>query len=117
MLGNLVKKVFGSSNDRIVKRLGAEVEAINAFEPALEALDDAALQAKTDEFRGRLENGETLKQMLPEVFAVVREAGKRVFNMRHFDVQMIGGMVLNDGPLTTTSPNEIQRGWGSCTNF
>ena len=106
MLGNLVKKVFGTSNDRIVKRLGAEVETINAFEPALEALDDAALQAKTDEFRSRLENGDTLQQILPEVFAVVREAGKRVFNMRHFDVQMIGGMVLNDGKIAEMRTGE-----------
>ncbi len=106
MLGNLVKKVFGSSNDRIVKRLSKEVEAINAFEPAFEALDDGALKAKTDELRGRLDNGETLQQLLPEAFAVVREAGKRVFQMRHFDVQMIGGMVLNDGKIAEMRTGE-----------
>ena len=106
MLGNVVKKIFGSSNDRIVKRLAKEAEAINELEPALEALDDTALQAKTDEFRSRLENGETLEQILPEAFAVVREAGKRVFGMRHFDVQMIGGMVLNDGKIAEMRTGE-----------
>ena len=106
MLGNIVKKVFGSSNDRIVKRLAKEVEAINSFEPTLEALDDAALKAKTEELRARLENGDTLQQILPEAFAVVREAGKRVFEMRHFDVQMIGGMVLNDGKIAEMRTGE-----------
>lgn len=106
MLGNLVKKVFGSSNDRIVKRLAKEVEAINNFESTLEALDDAALKAKTEELRARLDNGETLQQILPEAFAVVREAGKRVFEMRHFDVQMIGGMVLNDGKIAEMRTGE-----------
>jgi len=106
MLGNLVKKVFGTSNDRIVKRLAKEVEAINGLETALESLDDAALQAKTDEFRSRLENGETLEKLLPEAFAVVRESAKRVFGMRHFDVQMIGGMVLNDGKIAEMGTGE-----------
>ncbi len=106
MLGNLVKKVIGSSNDRIVKRLGKEVAAINAFEPALQALDDTALQAKTQEFRERLEKGESLQQLLPEAFAVVREAGSRVLQMRHFDVQMIGGMVLNDGKIAEMRTGE-----------
>ena len=106
MLGNVVKKVFGTSNDRIVKRLAKEVEAINGLETSLESLDDTALQAKTDEFRSRLENGETLEKLLPEAFAVVRESAKRVFGMRHFDVQMIGGMVLNDGKIAEMGTGE-----------
>jgi len=106
MLGKLVKKIVGSSNDRIVKRLSREVSAVNALETGLEALDDAALTAKTQEFRDRLEKGETLTQLLPEAFAVVREGGKRVFNMRHFDVQMIGGMVLHDGKIAEMRTGE-----------
>jgi len=106
MLGNLVKKLVGTSNDRMVKRLSREVSTINAFESALEALDDAALAAKTDEFRQAIGNGSSLADILPEAFAVVREAGKRVFQMRHFDVQMIGGMVLHDGKIAEMRTGE-----------
>ena len=106
MLGNLVKKIVGSSNERSVKRLGREVDAINAFESTVAALDDAALAAKTVEFRERLDGGATLVSLLPEAFAVVREAGKRALGMRHFDVQMIGGMVLHSGKIAEMRTGE-----------
>jgi preprotein translocase subunit SecA len=94
MLG-LAKKLFGSSNERKVKTLAARVAKINAYEPEYAALSDEALKAKTAEFKARLEKGETLDGLLNEAFAVVREASKRVLGMRHFDVQMVGGMVLH----------------------
>ncbi|MEO1963247.1 MAG: preprotein translocase subunit SecA, partial [Cycloclasticus sp.] len=97
MIANLVKKVFGSRNDRLVKAKQKIVKSINALEEPIKALDDVALKAKTEEFRIRLEQGETLDSLMPEAFAVVREAGIRSLGMRHFDVQLIGGMVLNDG--------------------
>ena len=96
MLINLLTKVFGSRNDRSLRRMRKTVAAINAMEPALEKLSDDELKAKTTEFRARLEKGESVDSLLPEAFAVVREASKRVFGMRHFDVQLMGGMVLND---------------------
>ncbi|WP_192457942.1 preprotein translocase subunit SecA [Musicola keenii] len=96
MLMKLLTKVFGSRNDRTLRRMRKAVEVINRFEPALEKLSDDELKAKTQEFRDRLKKGESLESILPEAFAVVREASKRVFGMRHFDVQMIGGMVLNE---------------------
>ena len=106
MLGNLVKKFIGSSNDRTVKRMSKDVDAINAFEPALQALSDEALAAKTTEFRERLAKGSTLDDLLPEAFAVAREAGKRALGMRHFDVQMIGGMVLNNNKIAEMKTGE-----------
>ncbi len=99
-------KVFGSRNDRLLKKMRKEVKIINAFEPALEALNDEELKAKTQEFKDRLEQGDALDSILPEAFAVVREASKRVFGMRHFDVQMIGGMVLNDGKIAEMRTGE-----------
>jgi preprotein translocase subunit SecA len=96
MFNKLVKKIFGSRNDRVVKRMLKSVEQINVLEPELQSLDDDGLRAKTAEFRQRLEAGESAEALLPEAFAVAREAGRRALNMRHFDVQMIGGMVLND---------------------
>ena len=96
MLIKLVTKVFGSSNDRTLRRMRKAVEMINRMEPDMEKLSDSELQAKTDEFRARLKKGEVLESLIPEAFAVVREASKRVFGMRHFDVQLLGGMVLND---------------------
>ncbi|WP_300000032.1 preprotein translocase subunit SecA [uncultured Cedecea sp.] len=96
MLTKLLTKVFGSRNDRTLRRMRKLVGVINGMEPAMEKLSDEELKAKTDEFRGRLEKGETLDSLLPEAFAVVREASKRVFGMRHFDVQLLGGMVLNE---------------------
>ena len=106
MLGNLVKKFVGSSNDRMVKRLGKEVERINQPEEALAALSDEELAAKTPEFRQRLEEGASLSSLLPEAFAVAREAGKRALGMRHFDVQMIGGMVLDSGKIAEMRTGE-----------
>ncbi|GAB6263334.1 preprotein translocase subunit SecA [Photobacterium sp. R1] len=96
MLSKLLTKVIGSRNDRTIRRLRKIVDQINKLEPEFESLQDEELKAKTAEFRQRLDQGETLDQLLPEAFATVREASKRVFGMRHFDVQMIGGMVLNN---------------------
>ena len=90
---NLLTKVFGSRNDRTLRRMRKTVNQINAMEPALEKLSDDELKGKTVEFRARLEKGESVDSLLPEAFAVVREASKRVFGMRHFDVQLLGGMV------------------------
>ena len=93
MISSLLKKVFGSRNDRLVKQYRQTVARINALESGLTGLSDEALGAKTAEFRQRLANGETLEQLLP-AFAVCREASRRAMGMRHFDVQLIGGMVL-----------------------
>jgi preprotein translocase subunit SecA len=106
MLNSLLKKIFGSRNDRLLKQYSKKVEQINAFEPAIQKLTDAELRAKTDEFKGRLEKGETLDDLLPEAFAVVREAGKRVLNMRHFDVQLVGGMALHEGKIAEMRTGE-----------
>jgi preprotein translocase subunit SecA len=106
MISGLLKKIFGSRNDRLIKQYSLNVKRINALEPAMQALSDEQLQAKTDEFRQRHANGETLDALLPEAFAVVREAGKRVLGMRHFDVQMIGGMVLHDGKIAEMRTGE-----------
>ncbi|MBM5781909.1 MAG: preprotein translocase subunit SecA [Pelagibacterales bacterium] len=99
MFSYVAKKIFGSVNDRIVKSLLLEVAKINALEPKMVALSDVELKAKTDEFKNRLKNGETIDSLLHEAFAVVREASKRVLNMRHFDVQLLGGMVLHQGKI------------------
>lgn len=96
MFTSLFTKIFGSRNDRTLRRLNKNVVKINQLEPEFEALSDEQLRAKTEEFRQRLAQGETLEQLLPEAFATVREASKRVLGMRPFDVQLIGGMVLND---------------------
>lgn len=106
MLGNVLSKVFGSRNDRELKRLHKRVGEINALEDSIAKLSDEALQAKTNEFRQRLEEGADLDSLLPEAFAVVREAGKRVLNMRHFDVQLIGGMVLHEGRIAEMRTGE-----------
>jgi preprotein translocase subunit SecA len=106
MLQSIFKKVFGSRNERLVKQYLQKVKAINALEPAMAQLSDAELTAKTTEFKSRLENGESLDKLLPEAFAVVREASKRVLGMRHFDVQMVGGMVLHDGKIAEMRTGE-----------
>ena len=106
MLGNLVKKFIGSSNDRVIKRMSRDVDVINAFEPALQGLSDEDLAAKTSEFRERLAKGDKLEDLLPEAFAVTREAGKRSLGMRHFDVQLIGGMVLNSNKIAEMKTGE-----------
>ena len=97
MFSSLAKSLFGDSNAREIKKLQSIVDQIATFEPALEKLDDDALKAKTDEFRNRLSNGETLDDILPEAFATVREAAKRAIGQRHYDVQMMGGIVLHQG--------------------
>ena len=97
MINNLLRKVVGSKNDREVKRMYKSVQSVNALEETLAGLSDAELQAKTTELRQRLDDGATPDSLLPEAFAVVRESSKRVMGMRHFDVQMIGGMTLHRG--------------------
>ena len=104
--GAFAKRIFGSSNDRKIKSLTTRVSAINALEPEMEALSDEALRAKTDEFRGRLEAGETLDDLLPEAFATVREGAKRSLGQRHYDVQLIGGMALHEGRISEMKTGE-----------
>ena len=106
MFAPLLKKLFGSKNEREVKRLLKAVQAVNAFEEQMLALSDEQLRAKTEEFKARLAKGETLDQLLPEAFAVTREAGKRVMGMRHFDVQLIGGMTLHEGKIAEMRTGE-----------
>ncbi|NVJ56753.1 MAG: preprotein translocase subunit SecA, partial [Vibrionaceae bacterium] len=106
MITKLLTKVIGSRNDRTLRRLRKIVKEINNYEPTFEALSDDELKAKTVEFRQRLEQGESLDSLLPEAFATVREASKRVYGMRHFDVQLIGGMVLNAGQIAEMRTGE-----------
>ncbi len=106
MLDTLLKKVFGSKNERELKRLQPLVEQINQLEPQIGMLSDSDLRAKTGEFRQRLDQDATLDDLLPEAFAVVREAGKRLLNMRHFDVQLLGGMVLHEGNIAEMKTGE-----------
>ncbi|WP_028994349.1 preprotein translocase subunit SecA [Azonexus hydrophilus] len=106
MISGLLKKIFGSRNDRLIKQYSLTVKRINALEPQMAALDDTQLKAKTDEFRKRHADGETLDDLLPEAFAVVREASKRALGMRHFDVQLIGGMVLHYGKIAEMRTGE-----------
>ena len=106
MIGTLLKKVVGSKNERELKRLQPLVDRINTFEPQMSALSDQALAGKTVEFRQRFTQGESLDDLLPEAFAVVREAGKRVLGMRHFDVQLVGGMVLHAGKIAEMKTGE-----------
>jgi preprotein translocase subunit SecA len=106
MLGSLFRKVFGSRNDRILKTLQKRVNRINQLEPEFEALSDEQLKEKTTEFRKRLNQGEKLDSLLEEAFATVREASKRVFKMRHFDVQMVGGMVLDENRIAEMKTGE-----------
>lgn len=106
IFGGIANKIFGSSNDRQVKKFYPKVEAINALEPEMEALSDDQLKAKTDEFRKMLEEGKTVDDLLIPAFAVVREASKRTLGMRHFDVQLIGGMILHDGNISEMRTGE-----------
>ena len=106
MFNTVLKKVFGSRNDRLIKQYFQTVGAINKLETTIAALTDAELRAKTDEFRQRLKDGETLDMLLPEAFAVVREASKRVLGMRHFGVQLIGGIVLHSGKIAEMRTGE-----------
>ncbi|HEY5292914.1 MAG TPA: preprotein translocase subunit SecA [Burkholderiales bacterium] len=106
MFSRILTRIFGSRNDRLIKRYNKTVQRINALEPAISALTDDALRAKTAEFKERLAKGEVLDELLPEAFAVVREAGKRVLNMRHFDVQLVGGMILHAGKIAEMRTGE-----------
>ncbi|MEE1675472.1 preprotein translocase subunit SecA [Agarivorans aestuarii] len=106
MISKLVTKIVGTRNDRTIKKMRKVVNTINALEPEYEKLSAEEIKAKAGEFRERLEKGETLEAILPEAFAVVREASKRVFEMRHFDVQMLGGMVLNDNKIAEMRTGE-----------
>ena len=106
MIAKALKKIFGSRNDRELKRIGKMVKSINELEAALEAMTDEELKLKTEEFRSRLTAGATLDQLLPEAFAAVREAGKRTLGMRHFDVQLIGGIALHEGKIAEMRTGE-----------
>ena len=105
-IGTIASKIFGSSNERKLKNYQANVEAINALEPDFEALSDEALRAKTEEYRAEVANGTKLDEMLPRAFALVREAAKRTLGQRHFDVQLIGGMVLHEGNIAEMKTGE-----------
>ncbi|MFT4521059.1 MAG: preprotein translocase subunit SecA [Halioglobus sp.] len=106
MISKTLKTIFGTRNGRELKRMGKVVKQINAFTDDIKALDDTALAAKTDEFKARLADGETLDKILPEAFAVVREAGERVLGLRHFDVQLVGGMALHEGKIAEMRTGE-----------
>ncbi len=106
MLGSIAKKLFGSANDRFIRTLQAKVQAINALEPQLERLSDEELRGRTTWFRERLNGGETVDNLMVEAFATVREAGKRALSMRHFDVQLVGGMVLHKGMIAEMRTGE-----------
>ena len=106
MLAGLLTKIFGSKHDRDVKRMAPVVLVINRLEPDVQRLDDAALKAKTDEFRARLGDGAELDDLLPDAFAVCREAARRTVRMRHFDVQLMGGMVLHQGKIAEMATGE-----------
>ena len=106
MIGALARKFFGSANDRRVKGYQSRVDAINALEPEIAALSDEALKARTAEFRAQLAGGKTLDDILVPAFATVREAAKRTLGQRHFDVQLIGGMVLHEGDIAEMKTGE-----------
>ena len=108
MIG-VIKKIFGDSNEREIKRLGKIVDRIEELEPFMQNMSDSQLRGKTEEFKRRLKEGETLDDILPEAFAVVREASKRVLGMRHFRVQLIGGIVLHQGRIAEMKPVKVRR--------
>ena len=103
---SFLQRFFGSSNDRKVKAMSARVAKINALEPQIQALTDDQLRGKTQEFKDRFAKGETLDQLLEEAFAVVREAARRVLGQRHFDVQLVGGIVLHQGGIAEMRTGE-----------
>jgi len=106
MINFIAQKIFGTGNERELKRIAPIVDQVNSFEPSMQALDDAALKGKTGQFRERLEQGEPLDDLLPEAFAVVREASVRLLGMRHFDVQILGGVVLDQGKIAEMKTGE-----------
>src|SRR5689334_10807407 len=105
-MANVLTKIFGSRNDRLLKAYSRTVVRINALEPEMAKLSDGALKGKTGEFKKRIAEGATLEDLLPEAFAVVRETAKRTLRMRHFDMQLVGGMVLNDGKIAEMKTGE-----------
>ncbi|RYZ78259.1 MAG: preprotein translocase subunit SecA, partial [Proteobacteria bacterium] len=106
MVNEVLRKIFGTKHDREMKRIRPIVDQINSYEPKMQALSDEQLKAKTPELQERLKKGETVDDILPEAFAVCREASKRVLGMRHYDVQMIGGIVLNRGAISEMRTGE-----------
>src|SRR5262245_21781566 len=106
LLDYVLTKIFGSKNERELEKLLPRVDEINALEPTIQSLSDDQLRAKTAEFRQKLQNGAELDDLLPEAFAVVREASKRTLKMRHFDVQLIGGMALHQGKISEMATGE-----------
>src|SRR5690349_11460068 len=106
MLNRFLTSIFGSRNERVLRQLGKVVQKINALEPDFQALTDDALRAKTAEFKERLANGAALDSLIPEAFAAVREASRRVLGLRHYDVQLIGGMVLHMGKIAEMRTGE-----------
>ena len=106
MIGWVLRKIIGSQNDRLLRRIVPVVQKVNSFEPEISKLTDEELKSKTNVFRERLKKGEALDSILPEAFAVVREASKRVLKMRHFDVQLIGGAVLHKGEIAEMRTGE-----------
>ena len=106
MIGSLIKKIVGSKNERELKRIQPLVHRINQLEPKVRPLSDDQLRAKTAEFKERIERGESLDEILPEAFAVVREAAKRTLGERHYDVQLIGGIVLHEGKIAEMATGE-----------
>ncbi|MCI5145126.1 MAG: preprotein translocase subunit SecA, partial [Candidatus Electrothrix sp. AR3] len=106
MIGKVLTKVFGSKNDREIKVLRTVVEQVNRLEPSVEPLSDEQLREKTAEFKQRYTDGETLDELLPEAFAVCREAAKRVLGERHYDVQLIGSIVLHQGKIAEMKTGE-----------
>jgi preprotein translocase subunit SecA len=106
MIGRFLTQIFGSKNERELKKLYPLVEAINALEPEMQALTDDQLKGQTPRLKARLADGETMDDLLPEAFATVREASVRVLGMRHYDVQLIGGMVLHDGKISEMKTGE-----------
>jgi preprotein translocase subunit SecA len=106
MVTGILRKVFGSRNDRLLKTYARTVSEINALESSVRALSDAELAGKTDVFKARVGKGESIEDLLPEAFAVVREASRRVLGMRHFDVQLVGGMVLHNGKIAEMRTGE-----------
>ena len=105
-MANFLTRIFGSRNQRLLRNYSKIVRRINSFEEGLKALDDSALRAKSDEFRKRFADGDSLQDLLPEAFAVAREAAVRTLGMRPFDVQLIGGMVLHDGNIAEMRTGE-----------
>ncbi len=106
MIGSALTKIFGSKNERVLKQIRPLVDKINSLEPDVQKLDDAALAAKTVSYKERVTKGESLDSLLPEAFAVTREAAKRVIGERHYDVQLIGGVVLHQGKIAEMKTGE-----------